>query len=118
MHNLSTSQITASLRRRVGTSNQNVETRETVARLGYDYFINSLSGLSFGVNYAEQEDTGIGPSNRRRRTDFDVSYTRALTKDWNMTVGYQHRLRNDAGPGSSDSNSVSLTLGRQFTLKP
>ncbi len=118
VHNLSTSQITASLRRRVGTSNQNVETRETVARLGYDYFINSLSGLSFGVNYAEQEDTGIGPSNRRRRTDFDVSYTRTLTKDWNMTVGYQRRLRNDSGPGSSDSNSVSLTLGRQFTLKP
>ncbi len=118
VHNLSTSQITASLRRRVGTSNQSIETRETVARLGYDYTINPLSSLSFGINYAEQEDEGIGPSNRRRRTDFNASYTRALTKDWNMTVGYQHRIRNDSGPGSSDSNSISFTLGRQFTLKP
>ena len=115
---MNASQFTASLRRRVGTSNQNVETRETVARLGYDYSINALSNLSFRANFAEQENAGNGPSNRRQRTDFSASYTRAITQDWNMTVGYLHRFENDTGPGDADGNSVFLTLGRQFTLKP
>lgn len=118
IYTMNASQFTASLRRRVGTSNQNVETRETVARLGYDYSINPLSNLSFRANFAEQEDAGAGPSNRRQRTDFSASYTRAITQDWNMTVGYLHRFRNNAGPGDADGSSVFLTLGRQFTLKP
>ena len=119
-HRLSTSQITALLRRRVATSTQSRETRETLARLGYDYFINSLSRASFGVNYVEQESEGIGLSNRRQRANFNASYTRALTQDWNMTVGYEYRINDNSNSvsGSASGNSVFVTLGRQFVLKP
>lgn len=118
VHTLHTSQVTASLRRRVGTSNQSNETRETLARLGYDYFINSLSSAAFSVNYVEQSDEGTGPSNRRQRADFSASYTRTLTQDWDMTVGYRYRFDDDSGPGTASGNSVFVTLGRQFVLKP
>lgn len=118
VHMMPSSQVIASLGRRVGTSNQSTETRETLANLSYDYFINSISSASFGITFAQQEDEGNGPSNRRTRANLNASYTRALTQDWNMTVGYQRQFDDDTGPGSATGNSVFLTIGRQYVLKP
>ena len=117
-HKLPSSQFTAALQRRVSTSTQSVETQQTQASLGYDYFINSVSSAYIGVNYLEQADDGVGPSNRRQRSNLNASYTHALTKDWDMTVGYQHRFANDPAPGSASGNSIFVSLGRQFVLKP
>jgi len=117
-HKLPSSQFTAALQRRVSTSTQSVETQQTQASLGYDYFINSVSSASLGVNYLEQANDGTGPSNRRQRANLNASYTHALTKDWDMTVGYQHRFANDPAPGSASGNSIFVSLGRQFVLKP
>ncbi len=116
-YRLASSQIGAAIQRRVGTSTQSVETRETVAFLTYDYFINPLSALSFSVSYIEQEDDGSGPSNPRQRGTFDASYTRAITRDWALNVGYQYEMDDQSG-FKADSNSLFLTLGRRFTLKP
>lgn len=117
-HTLSSSQITATLRRQVGTSVQSTETRATLASLNYDYFINSISSASFSVNYVEQADEGTGPTNRRKRTNLNASYTRAITSDWNATVGYVYRIEDTAGAGRADGNSVFMSLGRQFVLRP
>ncbi len=117
-HTLSTSQITASLQRQVGTSIQSTETRSTLANLTYDYFINPVSSASFSVAYVDQKDEGTGPSNRRQRANFNASYTRALTRDWNATVGYQYSTDDTSTLGSADGNSLYLTLGRQFVLRP
>ena len=118
VHTLPTSQITASLRRQVGTSTQSVETKQTLASLDYDYLINPLSSVTLGVAYAEQENEGSGVSNRRQRSNFNAAYNRVLTENWSMTVGYQYSYYDDAGPGTADSNAVYVTLGRQFLLKP
>ncbi len=118
VHSLSSSQITASLRRRVGTSIQDRETQQTLAKFNYDYFINPVSSVSFGVTYVDQQDDGTGASNQRQRADFNASYTRAITQDWGVTVGYQRSYDDFVGSGSADGNSVYLTLGRQFVLKP
>lgn len=116
-YQLASSQISAKIQRRVGTSTQSNETRETVAFLAYDYFINPVSGLSFSVNFIDQESEGPGPSNPRQRGTFDASYTRAITKDWAMNIGYQYEM-DDQNGFKATSNSVFLTLGRRFTLKP
>ncbi len=118
VHTLRSSQVTASLQRQVGTSTQNVETTQTLASLDYDYLINPLSSLSLGVAYAELENDGSGPTNRRQRANFDAAYNRVLTENWSVTVGYQYSYEDDAGPGTADSNAVYVTLGRQFLLKP
>ncbi len=118
VHMLSTSQITASLQRRVGTSTQSDETQQTLASLGYDYFINPLSSITLGVDYIAQENEGTGATNRRERANFNAAYNRVLTENWSMSVGYQYSYYDDPGPGSADNNAVFVTLGRQFLLKP
>ncbi len=116
-YQLASSQIGATIQRRVGTSTESRETRQTVAFLTYDYFINQVSAMTFSVNFIDQEDDGPGPSNPRQRGTFDASYTRAITKDWAMNIGYQYEMDDQNGFKAS-SNSVFLTLGRRFTLKP
>ncbi|WP_209507436.1 MULTISPECIES: hypothetical protein [unclassified Ruegeria] len=116
-YQLASSQIGAKIQRRVGTSTQSIETRQTVVFLTYDYFINPVSALNFSVNFVDQENDGSGPSNPRQRGTFDASYTRAITKDWALNVGYQYEM-DDQNGFKATSDSVFLTLGRRFTLKP
>lgn len=116
-YQLTSSRIGAAIQRRVGTSTQSVETRQTLAFLTYDYFINPLSALSFSIDYIDQEDEGTGSSNPRQRGTFNASYSRAISKDWAMNIGYQYEMDDQSG-FKADSNSVFLTLGRRFTLQP
>jgi len=116
-HQLASSQIGATIQRRVGTSTQSVETRQTLAFLTYDYFINQVSALTFSASFIDQEDEGTGTSNPRQRGTFNAAYSRAITKDWAMSVGYQYQMDDQNGFDAS-SNTFSLTLGRRFTLKP
>lgn len=116
-YQLASSRIGATIQRRVGTSTQSVETRQTLAFLTYDYFINPVSGLTFSASFIDQEDEGTGSSNPRQRGTFNASYTRAITKDWAMNIGYQYEM-DDQNGFKATSNSVFLTLGRRFTLKP
>ena len=116
-YQLPSSRIGATIQRRVGTSTQSVETRQTLAFLTYDYFINPVSALSFSANFIDQENEGSGPSNPRQRGTFNASYSRALTKDWAMNIGYQYE-KDDRSGFEADSSSLFLTLGRRFTLKP
>ncbi|WP_420587350.1 hypothetical protein [Ruegeria sp.] len=116
-YQLASSQIGATIQRRVGTSTQSVETRQTLAFLTYDYFINQVSALSFSASFIDQEDEGTGTANPRQRGTFNAAYSRAITKDWAMTFGYQYEMDDQNGFDAS-SNAFSLTLGRRFTLKP
>lgn len=116
-YRLPSSRIGATIQRRVGTSTDSLETRQTLAFLTYDYTINSVSGLSFSVDFIDQETEGSGPSNPRQRGTFNASYTRAITRDWAMNVGYQYE-RDDQNGFTASSSSVFLTLGRRFILKP
>ena len=117
VHRLRNSQIGARIQRRVGTSTQSVETRENIGFVTYDYFINPLSALSFTYNFIDQKDEGPGPANSRERSDFTVAYSRAITNDWAVTMGYQYET--DAQNAfDADSSSLYLTLGRRFLLKP
>ena len=116
-YQLASSRIGATIQRRVGTSTQSVETRQTLAFLTYDYFINPVSGLSFSVNFIDQEDEGTGSANPRQRGTFNASYTRAISRDWAVNLGYQYEM-DDQNGFKATSNSVFLTLGRRFTLRP
>ncbi len=116
-HRFGNSRIGARIQRRVGTSTQSVETRENIGFLTYDYFINPLSALSFTYNFIDQEDEGPGPANSRTRSDFTVAYSRAITNDWAVTMGYQYE-KDKQNAFDADSNSIYLTLGRRFLLKP
>lgn len=114
---LPSSRIGATIQRRVGTSTDSLETRQTLAFLTYDYFINPVSALSFSLDVVDQATEGTGSSNPRTRGTFNASYSRAITRDWAMNVGYQYE-RDDQNGFTASSSSVFLTLGRRFILKP
>lgn len=117
-YRLASSRIGATIQRRVGTSTESVETRQTLAFLTYDYLINPVSALNFSLSYIEQANDGTGPSNPRERGTFSASYSRAITRDWAMNFGYQYDMDDQGGGFDPSSNSLFLTLGRRFTLKP
>ncbi|WP_170376751.1 hypothetical protein [Ruegeria atlantica] len=116
-YRLLSSRIGATIQRRVGTSTDSLETRQTLAFLTYDYFINPVSALSFSVDVLDQQTEGSGPSNPRTRGTISASYSRAITKDWAMNIGYQYE-RDDQNNFTASSSTAFLTLGRRFTLKP
>lgn len=50
-------------------------------------------------------------------TNLTVTYSRQLTPDWNLDLGYVQRLRDTSTSANSDSGRVFLELSRNFELR-
>jgi hypothetical protein len=100
------------------TTNQNDQEILTT-RLNFQYLKNvtSNSDVNVSLNYTRSEDAGAGSYPTQNRATLGAAYSRALTPDWNMSVGYNHRLYSD-DTNRADSDSVYLTLSRnvQFSF--
>lgn len=107
--------ITAELRRSVAAGSDDSEQLATALLLGYSQELTPLSSLNLDLSYVQREPTGAGAS----VTDGTVSatYRRAVTEDWNMDVGYRHRVRDEDGVGRARSNSVFMVLKRDFSIR-
>lgn len=107
--------ITAELRRSVSAGSDDSEQLATALLLGYSQDLTPLSSLNLDLSYVQREPTGAGAS----ITDGTVSatYRRAVTEDWNMDVGYRHRVRDEDGVGRARSNSVFMVLKRDFSIR-
>ena len=117
-HEMTRSTLTASLNQQVSTSSRSNELRTTQASLRYDYAINSLSGLAFTADVASIAQAG-GPSvNDTVRANLRAVYSRDITQDWQVSSGYEYRVRDEDGVGTATSNRVFLTLARKFVLRP
>lgn len=118
-HEMLRSTLTASIERQVRTSDRSNELQTTRASVGYDYEINTLSRVSVSANLAELARAGGGPQvNDTLRADLRASYTRELTRDWQLSTGYEYRIRDEESDGLASSNRVFLTLQRSFALRP
>lgn len=85
----------------------------TVARVDYDYDINNISDLEFTATFARNEETD--GTARVDRVDFGATYSRDLTTDWAMNVGYRFRARND-DEGDRNSHAVFVGINRSFNF--
>ncbi|MGI3212166.1 hypothetical protein ACROSR_13735 [Roseovarius tibetensis] len=118
-HEILRSTLTASIERQVTTSDRSNELRTTRASVGYDYEINSLSGIGVSANFAELARAGGGPQvNDTIRADLRATYRRDLTRDWQLSTGYEYRIRDEDSVGEATSNRVFLTLQRSFSVRP
>ncbi|MGR3762403.1 hypothetical protein ACUXV3_20055 (plasmid) [Roseobacteraceae bacterium NS-SX3] len=117
-YNLANSRLQGSLRRDVGTSTQRNELRETRARLAYLYDLSSISSLGLTVNYVDQTNVVPNLGTDRTRANINASYSQALTQDWSMTAGVEHRILEEAGTPRASDNAVIFSLNRQFVLRP
>lgn len=117
-HQMRDSTLTASLSQDVRTSDRSNELRTTRASVGYDYEINSLSGIGLSANFAELARSGGPQGNDTSRADLRATYRRDLTRDWQLSTGYEYRIRDEDNVGQATSNRVFLTLQRNFAVRP
>ena len=84
------------------------ETRRTLASAGYTHFINNSSRLNLNAAYSSTPRT----DNAR----LSATYSRDLTRDWTMNMGYRFDTRSRDSAGRADSHALFLTLGRGFNI--
>lgn len=115
-HELPNGQINAQLRRGVGVGSDDTDRLITVMSLGYSRNLSQVSSLSLDLSYAENTTTATDST--VANGSFGATYSHALTEDWGLNLGYRQRMRDEDGVGKADSNSVFLSLSRDFTFRP
>lgn len=94
---------------------------EINTRLGvtYAHDIDASSTLGVEFAYAVTEDGGVGTTPTEQEASLRASYTREITRDWNLEGGVIFRYSDDESvPGTARSNAVYLTIGREFSFRP
>ena len=86
----------------------------TGATVSYVRPINSVSSTSLGLSYSLTEDLG-GTDPDESRLTFSAGYSRLITEDLSLSLGYAYRLR-DEGTLNADSHNVSLGLSMPFSF--
>ena len=112
---LARGKILARLDRSVSTSTNGDDVLATRAELGYTMDVSPVSAIAFGVDYLAIDTTGTGE--KTDRTGFRAVYTHSLTEDWGLSAGYEHLRRDSNVDGKANSNSVFLTLERDFVFR-
>lgn len=116
---LKASNVAVSLNRAVNTNNSNEDVLDTRLTLAYGYEIDNNSRLNFALNWGQSESAGVGNAPTIKRTSLRAAYSRDLTQDWALTGGVLLRHKSDSSaPGDAQSNSVFLSLDRNFTFRP
>lgn len=114
---LPTAVLQFDMRQDVFTDENNREQINTNLRLSYDQEVNNRSrfGVSLGIfdRNELQDDANDG-----RRINFDLTYTRELTRDWNLVSGYRHSFSDEDDRKSATSNTVFVGLSRSFDWRP
>lgn len=101
--------FTANIGQSAGTS-QGVPVLSTSVELGYEQAINAASSWQAEIGYFATDDiVGVEDGNRTIAT---FTYTRALTRDWNMNTGFERRKSD----GGSANNSVFFNIEREVTF--
>jgi hypothetical protein len=89
----------------------------TGIRLGYVRQLDPLSQLGLDVSYALTQDIEP-PTDTTSAASFSAIYSRDLTADWALDLGYTYRQRDQDDEGMARSNAVFLGLRRSWELRP
>ncbi|MEM6480262.1 MAG: hypothetical protein AAF681_00340, partial [Pseudomonadota bacterium] len=92
--------------------------RDTVLGAGYGLQINERGSLGLSLDFAMTNPVDGSTGSDRTRASATASYRRTLTQDWAMSAGYTHRISRDEDEDTARSNTLFVTLGRDFTWRP
>lgn len=110
--------ITASLDQRVATNTSGNDVTTTGASLGYKAEINRVSSLAFEADFAAVADLGASPVDLTTLTGLRATYTHELTEVWDISAGYEHRIRTQTGMKRRSSNEIFVLLEHKFDARP
>ena len=108
--------LSAQLSRAVTTDAGNDETLLTALSLGLTQELTTRIDLNMGADWTRSEDTASGLVTDNASLNAALNY--ALTQDWTLNVGANHRIKNEDGLGRANSTSVFLSVGRIFEWRP
>lgn len=114
MQDMPQGRLSALLSRSVATDSDDRETTTTRATVGWNQDLSALAGLDLSLSYADISPEG---GDDRQRSSFRAAMTYDLNQDWELSGGYEYRHLNKT-TGSASSNTVFLTVGRQFQMRP
>ncbi|WP_371039447.1 hypothetical protein [Rhodosalinus sp. FB01] len=115
---LPTGALEASLSQSVTTSDEDEDLSRLRASLNYVHDINALSRLSLGADYVSVSDLGAGSAGDEERATLSVTYSRDITRDWSLDLGYSHDREDTGTTRAASGNRVFLGLSRSFTILP
>lgn len=115
-HNLVAGRVWLTLARTVTTDDDDEDLEVTRASAGWSHDLTAVSGLIFNVDYLSTNAIGEGTDRQRGR--LRASYRHELTRDWDLTGGYEYTVSQREGQDDATENSVFLTIGRQFQFRP
>ena len=78
--------------------------------------INPRATVTLALDWAEQRDTASGLASAN--TNLSATWTKDITTDWALDLGYTRRLSDQAGVGRGQSDAVFVELRRTFSLRP
>lgn len=108
--------LSAAVKRSVGPGADDGERIISTLSLGMSRDLSPLIGLNLGLNYVDSEETATGAS--VTNADFSASVSYALTSDWSLDMGYTHRLRDTSTGPEASSDTLFLSIGRNFSFRP
>jgi hypothetical protein len=101
-----------------GVTSQNENDEEVLlsgVSLGYAHDVNPLNSFQLNLDWAQQVYTVSGETSNN--TSFEAVWSRTITQDWNIDVGYLYRLSDRNTADSAQSNTVYLQLNRDFNTR-
>lgn len=111
------SQISARVEQRVNqASTSDDEFLNRLIEVDYSREVNSVSGWQTSFGFAESENLTDGSVDRQ--TNFQISYRRDLTRVWDVVGGYRYRARTSTQDPDRTSNTLFLTIQRDFAARP
>ncbi len=117
-HELPSGAFTANLSQSATTRNEdNDEAVRTSLTLGYDHQITAISRIGASANFADLNVIS-GTGNDTERSTFAITYSREVTRDWDLTTGFEHSYSKEDTQSNRTSNTVFLGLERSFSFRP
>ncbi|WP_166486307.1 outer membrane beta-barrel protein [Jannaschia sp. CCS1] len=89
----------------------------TVAGLSYNLSTTEISRWSLTGDLTRVDVVGSDTEDQQR-LEVGVSYSHALTRDWDLSAGVSHRVNYAGGDQDSSASTLSIALGRSFSLRP
>ena len=98
----------------LSTNQNNEDILFTRFGLGYQQQVTGTSDLNLSLDMSRSEDGGAGAAPTQNRATLAATYSRQLTQEWDMSVGYRHRIFSSSTSPQADSDTLFLTLTRNI----
>ena len=112
---LATGTFEASLSQGIRTTDEDEDLSRLRLGLAYGHDIDALSRISLGVDYVSETELGAGSASDEERGTLSITYSRALTRDWALDLGYRYDFEETGTTARADGNRVFLGLSRSLT---